>query len=322
MRRRDTLRALAALGAFPALARAQGASRTVRIGWLIVIPAQAAPLPAPFLERMRQLGYEPGRNLHIEARYADNDLARLPALARELVASKPDLLVSGSQQATAALKEATSSIPIVFRSSIDPVASGLVASLARPDGNVTGVFQLGADLFGKRFELLRELAPQARRVAVLAQASEKPYVPMMLDLAARTRFELIGLWADDPDEIRRAIGSASAQRLEGFIIGSGPVNNTYRAVITDAIARTRLPAVYPEVPFADAGGIVAYAADLRAGFIRLAEYADRVLKGAKPTDLPAEQSREVLLVLNLKAARAQGIAVPQSLLVRATRVIE
>ena len=322
MRRRDTLRALAALGAFPALARAQGASRTVRIGWLIVIPAQAAPLPAPFMERMRQLGYEQGRNLLVEARYADNDLARLPALARELVALKPDLLVSGSQQAAAALKEATSSIPIVFRSSIDPVASGLVASLARPNGNVTGIFQLGADLFGKRFELLRELAPQARRGAVLAQASEKPYVPMMLDLAARTRFELIGLWADDPDEIRRAIGSASAQRIEGFIIGSGPVNNTYRPVITEAVARTRLPAVYPEVPFADAGGLVAYAADLRAGFIRLAEYADRVLKGAKPADLPVEQSREVQLVVNLKAARAQGIALPQSLLLRADRVIE
>lgn len=318
MRRRELLAGLAALAAVP-LATAQGAQRTYRIGWL---GATGGRVPPSFLDRMRQLGYAPGRTLIVEERLAGGDEARLPALARELVALKPDLLASGGWQGTAALKQATSSIPIVFRLGIDPVATGLVASLAHPGGNVTGVFQFTADLFGKRFELLRELAPRARRAGVLAQASEKKFAPMILDLANKTGFEAVFLIADNADEIRRAIGSAAARHSEGFIVGSGIVNNNNRQVIVDAIAATRLPAVYPETRFAEAGGLLAYAADLDAGLARLADYADRVLKGAKPADLPVEQARTVQLAVNLNTAKALGITIPQSILLRADRVVD
>ena len=275
-----------------------------------------------FHQELRERGYVEGRNLVIEHRYFEGRDERAPALAADLVSLKVDLLVSTSHQGTVALKEATSSIPIVFRVGIDPVATGLVASLAHPGGNLTGIFQLTGDLFAKRFELLRELAPRARRIGVLRQSSEEQYEPMLTDLAGKTRLEVAFLVANGPDEIRRVVGSAAAQRVEGFIVTSGPVNNAHRQIVVDAIAATRLPAVYPELPFAEAGGILAYASDIREGFVRLAEYADRVLKGAKPADLPVEQSRTVRLVINLKAARAQGITVPQSLLLRADEVIQ
>ncbi len=271
---------------------------------------------------MRELGHEPGRTLLVESRHPGGDLKRLPELARELVALKPALIAAGAHQSTAALKAATSSIPVVFRIGIDPVATGLVASLARPGGNLTGIFQLTAELFGKRFELLRELAPRARRIGCLRQASEKQYEPMINDLAARTGFEVTWLVADAPGEIEAAVAGAAAQRLEGFLIGGGPVNNIHRQVVVDAVARTRLPAVYPELPFAEAGGLVAYASDVRAGFVRLADYAHRVLQGAKPADLPVEQASVIELAVNLKAARAQGIRIPQPVLLRATKVIE
>jgi len=152
--------------------------------------------------------------------------------------------------------------------------------------------------------------------------SEKQYEPMLLDLAGKTRFEVAFLVADGLDEIRRVIASAASPRVEGFVVTSGPVNNAHRHVVVEAIAATRLPAVYPELPFAEAGGILAYASDIREGLVRLAEYADRVLKGAKLADLPVEQSRTVQLVINLKAARAQGVTTPQSLLLRADEVIQ
>lgn len=289
-----------------------------RIGWLGVF---ADPPPA-FLDRLRELGYEPGRTLLVEVRHAGGDLKRLPELARELVTLKPMLIATGAHQSTLALKQATSSIPIVFRLGIDPVETGLVPNLARPGGNLTGIYQLTGELFGKRFELLRELAPRARRIGCLRQASEKQYEPMIEGFARRTSFEVVWLVADTPGEIETALGGAAAQQLEGFIIGGGPVNNAHRQVVADAVARTRLPAVYPELHFAEAGGLVAYAADVRAGFVRLADYAHRVLKGAKPAELPVEQASVIELAVNLKAARAQGIAIPQSVLLRATRVIE
>jgi putative ABC transport system substrate-binding protein len=316
MNRRGFLGALlvAGAGAVPA-ARAQAAQR---IGWLGV----AIGPPPVFLERLRELGYDLGRTLLVESRHAGGDLNRLPEVARELVALRPALLAAGAHQSAAALKQATSTIPIVFRLGIDPVATGLVASLARPGGNLTGIYQLTAELFGKRFELLRELAPRARRIGVLAQSSEKPYIPMIDGLAARTGFQAEYLVADRGEEIAPAIASAVSQRLEGIIVGSGTVNISHHPIVAEAIGRTRLPAVYPELPFAERGGLVAYASDVRAGFVRLAEYAHRILKGAKPADLPVEQAATIELAVNLKTAKAQGIAIPQSILLRATRVIE
>ena len=274
------------------------------------------------LEGLRERGYVEGQNLVMTCRYFEGRDERAPNLAADLVTGKVDLLVSTSHQGTVALKEATSRIPIVFRVGIDPVATGLVASFAHPGGNLTGIFQQTGDLFGKRFELLRELAPQAGRIVVLVQSSQVEYEPMLLDLAKKTRFEVAFLVADGPEEIRRVLASAATQRVEGFVVTSGPVNNAYRQVVVDAIAATRLPAVHPELTFAEVGGIVAYASDLREGFRMLAEYADSVLKGAKPVDLPVQQSRTVQLVVNLKAARAQGITIPQSLLLRADEVIQ
>ena len=274
-----------------------------------------------FRQKLRERGYIEGRNLVIESRYLEGRNERAPALAAELVSLKVDLLVATSHQGTIALKEATSSIPIVFRDGIDPVATGLVASLAHPGGNLTGVYQLTGELHAKRFELLRELAPRARRIGVLLQSSEIQYEQWSLDRARKTGFEVAFLVADGPEEIRRVVSSAAVQRVEGFIVLGGPVNNANRQAVVDAIAATRLPAVYPELPFAELGGILAYAADVREGLGRVAEYCDRVLKGAKPADLPVEQSRTVQLVVNLKAARAQGLTIPQSLLLRADEVV-
>jgi putative ABC transport system substrate-binding protein len=275
------------------------------------------------LEGLRERGYAEGQNLIMVCRYYEGRDKRAPNLAADLVTLKVDLLISTSHQGTVALKEATSTIPIVFRVGIDPVVTGLVASFAHPGGNLTtGIFQQTGDLFGKRFELMRELAPQTHRVGVLIQSTQAEYEPMLLDLARRTRFEVVFLVADGPEEIRRVLGSATTQRLEGFVVTSGPRINAYRQVVVDAIAATRLPAVHPEVTFAEVGGVVAYASDIREGVPILAEYADSVLKGAKPGDLPVQQSRTAQLVVNLKAARAQGIPIPQSLLLRADEVIQ
>lgn len=200
--------------------------------------------------------------------------------------------------------------------------TGLVASLARPGGNLTGIFQLTADLFGKRLELLRELAPRARRVGWLFQSSEKSYEPRMRELSAKVGFDAVSLVADGPEEIRSAVGAAASQRLEAIIVGGGPGNNQHRETVVEAVTRTRLPAVYPELLFAEAGGLAAYASDLREGFVRLADYAHRVLQGTKPADLPVEQSTRYELVLNMKTAKALGFAIPQTIPLRATRVIE
>lgn len=316
MNRRLWLAAAATFTLVPFLARAQSAHR---IGWLAI--GSNVP-PAPFLDRMRELGYEPGRTLLVESRGAGGDLNRLPELARELVALKPALLAAGSHQGTVALKQATSSIPIVFRLGIDPVEMGVVASLARPGGNLTGIFQLTADLFGKRFELLRELAPRARRIGMLHQASEERFVPMMREFARKAGFEIASLIADRPEEIAPALAAAVPQRLEAIMVGGGPLNNLNRPIVVEAVARTRLPAVYPELPFVEAGGLVAYASDLRDGFVRLADYAHRILKGAKPADLPVEQSSKYELVVNMKTANALGISIPKPVLLRADRVIE
>ena len=297
-------------------ARAQAVHR---ISWLGFGPSGP---PAAFVDRMRELGYEPGRTLLIEHRGADSDPGRLPELARELAALKPALIATGSHQTAIALKQVTSSIPIVFRLGIDPVETGLVASLGRPGGNLTGIFQLTADLFGKRFELLRELAPRAHKVGILRQASEEPYVPMIRDFARRAGFEAVSLIASRSEEIGPAIAAALPQKVEAIMIGGGPLNNQHRQIVVDAVARTRLPAVFPELHFAEAGGLLAYASDLREGFVRLADYAHRILQGAKPADLPVEQSSKFELVVNLKTAKAQGIKIPQTVLLRATKVIE
>ena len=319
MNRRRWLCAAISVALVPLVARGQTFQRVYRIGWLG--PGAGSP-PAAFLDRMRELGYEPGRTLIVESRFASDDLSRLPDLARELVAMKPALIATGAHASTVALKQTTSTIPIVFRLGIDPVETGLVASLARPGGNLTGIFQLTADLFGKRFELLRELAPRARRIGMLYQSLEERYVPMMRDLARKAGFEVVGLVADRPEDIGPALAAAVPQRLEAIMIGGGPLNNQHRQIVVDAAARTRLPAVFPELAFAEAGGLVAYASDLRAGFVRLADYAHRVLQGTNPADLPVEQSTRYDLIVNLMTAKALGIVIPKTMMLRATRVIE
>ena len=295
-----------------------------RIGVLtngIPTTPEAQRLWDAFRQERQKRGYVEGRNLIIEYRYIEGHYERAPVLAAELATLDVDLLVSTFHQGTVALKEATSSIPIIFRSGVDPVARGLVASLAHPGGNVTGIDQVTGSLFGTRFELLRELAPRARRIGWLINSSEKNEQGMR-DLARTVGFEVAFLVADGPDEIRRVISSAAAQRLDALMIGGGTVNNAHRQVVVDVVAITRLPAVYPELTFAEAGGILAYASNMREEFVLLAEYADRILKGAKPAELPVQQSRTVQLVINLKAARAQGITIPRPLLMRADEVIQ
>ena len=329
MDRRDTVLALLALGAAPLAAEAQQAAKVARIGYLSPNLAASPHLRDAFLQGLRDLGYVEGRNVVIEYRDAEGKLERLPTLAAELVALKVDVLFAGGgSRAAVAAKQATRTVPIVFTGVGDPVESGLVTSLARPGGNVTGLSSLGPELVGKRLELLKQAVPGVSRVAVLWQPGALPErtekdILKEIEVAARAlgvRPQFVE--ARGPADIDRAFSDMTRARAGALtVLPSNMFHREHRRLV-DLAAKNGLPAVYPWRDYVDAGGLMSYGPNLADNLRRAATYVDKILKGAKPGDLPVEQPTKFELVINLKTAKAVGLTIPQSVLGRADEVIQ
>ncbi len=329
MDRRDTVLALLALGAASLAAEAQQAAKIARIGFLNTNLAANPHLREAFRQGLRDLGYVEGRNVVIEYRDAAGKPERYPALAAELVALKVDVIVTGGGTgAPLAAKQATRTLPIVFIAGADPVTDGLVSSLARPGGNVTGLSNLGPELVGKRLELLTQAIPGVTRIAVLWQPGgqgERTDKDMLkrADVAARAlgvRLQVVevrGL-----ADVDRAFSDMTRARAGALTVLGSPMLFNERRRLVDLVAKSRLPAVYGPREFVDAGGLMAYGPNWPDMYRRAATYVDRILKGAKPGDLPVEQPTKFELVINLKTARALGLTIPPSVLRRADQVIE
>ena len=296
------------------------------IGYLApATPGTAAPSLAAIREGLSEAGYVEGQNLTIEYRWAEGRFDRLPALAADLVGRKVDVIVAGAAPAPHAAKNATSTIPIVFITGRDPVGDGLVASLARPGGNLTGVSFLAAELNPKRFELLSELVPQAKVIALLVNPSIPLTEHMMRDVqeAARAKGVLLHtLKASTESEIDAAFASLVQRQAGALVVSADPFFNSRREQLVALAARYAVPAVYEWREIATAGGLISYGPSLPASFHAAGVYAGRILKGANPADLPIVQPTTFELVINLKTAKALGITVPSTLLTRADEVIE
>jgi putative ABC transport system substrate-binding protein len=329
MDRRAFLGTLAGgLLASPLATEAPQAAKIARIGYLAGNLAANPHLPEAFRQGLRDLGYVEGRNVVIEYRDAEGKLERLPTLAAELVALKVDVIVAGSPLAAMAAKQATRTLPIVFAAASDPVASGFVTSLARPGGNVTGLSLLGEELVGKRLELLKQAVPGASRVAVLWQPGslgERTEKAMLMEAEVAARalgVRLQFVEARGPEDFDRAFSDMTRARAGALTVLGGAMLFGERRRLVDLAAKNRLPAVYSWREFVDVGGLMAYGANLADLFRRAATYVDRILKGAKPGNLPVEQATKFELVINLKTAKALGLTIPPSLLARADEVIQ
>jgi putative ABC transport system substrate-binding protein len=312
----------------PLAAEAQQAPKVARIGFLATHLATNPNLGEAFRQGLRDLGYVEGRNVMIEYRDAEGKDERLPALAAELVALKVDVIFAPNTPSSLAAKQATRTLPIVFAFAADPVTDGLVTSLARPGGNVTGFSSLAPELVGKRLELLTQAVPGVSRAAALWQpgaVGERTEKDMLksAEVAARAlgvRLQVVE--ARGPADIDRAFSDITRARAGSLTVLASPMLFNERRRLVDLAAKNRLPAVYPQREFVDAGGLMAYGANVADVFRRAAGYVDKILKGAKPSDLPVEQPTKFELVINLKTAKALGLAIPPSLLQRADGVVQ
>ena len=326
MRRRDFVTVFAGAAACPLLAGAQQKAMPV-IGYLSgSSAAPSASFAAAFRQGLSETGYVEGQQVAIEYRWAEGSYDRLPALAAEFVGRGVDLIVaSGGPPAAQAAKRATSTIPIVFASGDDPVATGLVASLARPGGNLTGISFLVADLNPKRFELLSELVPEAKVIALLVNPKfpETERVMREVQEAARLKGRQLSIQnASNESEIDAAFASLARLHAGALLVGSDAFLNARREQLVALASRYAVPAMYELREAVVSGGLISYGVSFTADFRQLGIYAGMILKGAKPADLPVEQPTTFELVINLKTARALGLTVPQSLLQRADEVIE
>ena len=284
-----------------------------------------------FLQGLQALGYMPGRNLAVEYRFANNDYARFRADVDELVRSKVDVIVTASSPAVRIAMQSTRTIPIVMAAAADPAGTGLVASLVHPGGNVTGFSFLSTDLARKRFQLLGEIVPGVVRVGFLGQVpptalatgrSATELVVAEIEAAGReTGIEVSTQIVADEDGLPRAWAEFQQRHIQALFVQTGPLTYEHRAAIVGTAARERLPDLYENRLFVDAGGLISYGPDVEDLFRRAAGYVDRILRGAKPGDLPVEQPTRFELIVNLGTAQALGVAVPQTVLLRANEVI-
>lgn len=307
----------------PLAVDAQQGQKIPRIGFLSPGNATSSPTDA-FRQGLRELGYADGQNLVVEYRWADGDTARLPALAAELVRLRVDVLVAANNPAVLAARQATSTIPIVFAASSDPVGAGLVASLAHPGGNVTGLSLVTPELSGKRLQLLRETLPRLSRVALLWDAGHVGMADRVKETEAAARQLGVTLrveWVKDLAGLDLAFTALTQARPDAFLTTVEPFTGDHRQRIVTFAAQQRLPAMYEERDFVDAGGLMAYGPSVAANYRRAATYVDKILKGTKPADLPIEQPTRFELVINLRTAKALGLKIPESILVRADEVI-
>ena len=312
--------------AFIHLAEAQQPKKVPRIGFLgSSVSASPARIEA-FRQGLRELGYVEGKNIVIEWRYAEGKPERTSELATELVRLKVDLIVSaGGAPTTRAAKEATVTIPIVMAQDGDPVGTGFVASLARPGGNITGLSTLHPEISGKQLELLKETVPRLSRVAVLG-TSTRPGTAQQLretELAAEAfGVKLQYLDILSPKDFEAAFQAAAKGRAEAVLVLGGPLFTFQRTQVVDLAVKNRLPAIYPSPEFVEAGGLMTYSVSRTDLHRRAATYVDKILKGAKPADLPVEQPMKFEFVINLKAAKQIGLTIPPNVLVRADKVIK
>ena len=328
MNKRKTIIALVAFGAVPLAAAAQHAAKVARIGYLTGNLAARPHLLEAFRQGLRDVGYVEGRNFVSEYRDAEEKLERLPALAAELVALKVDVIVASGTLAALAAKQATRTLPIVFSPAGDPVGSGLVTSLARPGGNVTGLSAFAPELVGKRLELLKQAVPGVSRVAVLWQPgafgerTEKDTLKRAEVAARDLSVPLQFVEARAPADFAKAFSDMSRERAGALAVLGSNMFVSERRRLVDLAAEKRLPAVYSARELVDAGGLMSYGANLADLNRRAATYVDRILKGTKPADLPVEQPTKFELIINLKTAKALGLTIPQSVLGRADEVIQ
>jgi putative ABC transport system substrate-binding protein len=314
-----------ALLAAPLPGEAQPPGQVHRIGYLSA-PTRASVehVLQAFLRALRELGWVEGQNLIIEYRWAEGKVERLPDLATELVRRKVDLIVAPAGSAALAAKNATSSIPIVMIFPSDPVGSGLVASLRLPGGNVTGTtYTPSEEIFGKQLQLLKETIPHASRVAFLRNPAAIPRGLREVEAAARSLgVRLQSLEARGPEEFDRAFAAMTRERAEALLVVADSTFLTHRARLAELGAKSRLPTMYGAREHVEAGGLMAYAVNMADFIGRAAIYVDKILKGAKPGDLPVEQPTKFELIINLKTAKALGLTIPPSLLLRADEVIK
>jgi putative ABC transport system substrate-binding protein len=301
-------------------------STTPRIGLLITSsPSAFATRMDAFRQGLRELGYVEGKNIVIERRHAEGKLDRLSALAAELVRLNVDVIVTSGPTATHPAKGATSTIPIVMTFDDDPVGSGFVASLARPGGNITGLSTLAPEITGKQLELLKEIVPRLGRVAVIGTSTRQGTAQTLKEMelaAGAVKVQLQYLDVQSPKDIETAFRAASKERAGALLVLQSPVFNSQRAQIADLALKNRLPATYPRREFVEDGGLMSYGVSISDLDRRAATYVDKILKGAKPADLPVEQPTKFELVINLKAAKQIGLTIPPNVLARADKVIK
>jgi putative tryptophan/tyrosine transport system substrate-binding protein len=308
------------------LAEAQQQAKIAKTGWLGTRPASGSGSGAEsFRREFSKLGYVDGKNIAFESRHADNKLDRLPALADELVRIQVDVFLTPGINEALAAKNATRTIPIVFSTTADPVAAGLVDSLARPGGNITGFTYIGAVLSGKRLELLKETVPKLSRVAVVWNPQDPGSAQQWKEsqLSARELgLQLHSMEVNSADKFGSAFNEAIKAGSTALAVTQSAFNNSNQKPIADLAAKNRLPAIYARGDFVDSGGLMSYGADQIEPYRRVAVYVDKILKGAKPADLPVEQPTKFELVINLKTAKAVGLTIPPIVMMRAERVIK
>ena len=330
MNRRDTLLGLLALGTSPLAARAQTATKPARI---LILAHGKAPVPPPprsvfglaFISGLQELGYVEGRNIVVETHWSLADAADSAALAKELVARKPDVILATGELSGRAAQRASSTIPIVLAYSGDPVAGGFAKSLSRPGGNVTGIATLNEDTSPKLLDLLLAAVPGVARVAVMANPSVPSYASVtknLQDAARRATVELLQVDVRTIAEIDAGFARMAREKLKAVVVLGDPLVFAQRRQIADLALKYGIASVYPARQHVDAGGLLSYGVNIADGFRRAASFVDRILKGAKPGDLPIEQATTLELVINLKTAKTLGLAIPQSVLVRTDKVIE
>jgi len=308
----------------PLAIEAQQAGKVPRIGFLFYGSPGPSPELDAFRQGLRELGYIEGQNIAIEVQFANGRVGQLPELAAKLVRLKLDVIVTPGTPASMAAKQATSTIPIVFAGVADAVGAGLVGNFARPGGNITGLTSISAELGGKRLELLKQVAPKASRVAVLYNPADRSNVLVLKELqesAPALGLTLHPLPVRGPGEFGGAFAAMTQERAHALFGAAGVLTTEHRRALVDLAAKSRIPAMWGERQFVEAGGLLSYAVNFYDQLRRAAIYVDKILKGAKPGDLPVEQPMTFDLVINLKTAKALGLTIPQSLLLRADEVI-
>ena len=328
MRRREFITSLGALTAWPLTARAQQAERIRHIGVLMAFSAndpEAQSWARGFREELGKLGWTEGHNIQIDTRWATADVESLQRNAKQLVALQPDLILTGSTPATAAMRQQTNTIPIVFAMVGDPVGSGFVASLSRPGGNLTGINFFASELAAKRMELLREMVPTAARVAVLGDPTFTLTESQVRD--AETAARAMGLQiqilnASNSREINAAFANFVRERPDALYVGTGPFFASRRVQLALLAGHYGVPAIYGVRLFTEAGGLMSYGTSLTDAYRQMGVYTGHILKGAKPADLPVIQSTKFELIINAETARMLGLTVPPTLLAHADEVIE